>query len=94
MALLKGRFAPSPTGPLHMGSLVTAVASYLDVKQRNGRWFVRIDDIDPPREAAGAKDEILASLAAHGLNSDRAIDWQSEHQPSYLSALDALSERT
>lgn len=85
-----GRFAPSPTGPLHMGSLVMATASYLDAKHRAGDWFIRIDDIDPPRAQAGATERILASLAAHGLHSDRSIQYQSTHSHYYQAAYEAL----
>jgi len=74
-----GRFAPSPTGPLHMGSLVTAVASYLDIKKRNGEWYIRIDNLDLPREKPTAAVDIITSLTAHGLTGDRPIDYQSEH---------------
>ena len=85
-----GRFAPSPTGPLHMGSLMTALASYLDIKRRGGEWYVRIDDIDPPRLDRGAERRILASLNAHGLLSDRAVDHQSTHESRYAAALHQL----
>jgi glutamyl-Q tRNA(Asp) synthetase len=62
-----GRFAPSPTGPLHIGSLATAVASFLHARQSAGSWLVRIEDIDPPREVRGAADEILRTLEAYEL---------------------------
>lgn len=88
--MLTGRFAPSPTGPLHMGSLLTALASYLDVKARGGRWYVRIDNLDPPREDPNATHAILSSLSAHGLQGDAAVDYQSEHQPRYATALAQL----
>lgn len=85
-----GRFAPSPTGPLHMGSLVMATASFLDAKHRAGEWFIRIDDIDPPRAQFGAAERILASLKAHGLNSDRTIQYQSNHSDRYQTAYETL----
>ncbi|MCV2885652.1 tRNA glutamyl-Q(34) synthetase GluQRS [Aestuariibacter sp. AA17] len=84
-----GRFAPSPSGPLHFGSLVTAVASYLQAKQNSGRWLVRIDDIDPPREAKGAKQEILDCLELHGLAWDECI-YQSSRSDRYDSVLQQL----
>jgi glutamyl-Q tRNA(Asp) synthetase len=87
-----GRFAPSPSGPLHLGSLVAAVASYLHARRQNGRWLVRIEDIDPPREVPGATEKILATLAAFGLNSDREIYYQSQHLEDYRqAATDLLS---
>ena len=86
-----GRFAPSPTGPLHFGSLVAALASFLDAKQQQGQWLVRIEDIDPPRELAGAGDAILAALLAHGLQWDGELVYQSQRTDHYQSALQQLS---
>ena len=85
-----GRFAPSPTGPLHMGSLITALASYLDIKSKKGLWLIRIDDLDPPRTAPGATQAILESLFTHGLVSDRAVIYQSENLRNYESQLAKL----
>src|SRR5690606_9695112 len=65
-----GRFAPSPTGPLHFGSLISALASFLDARAAGGRWLLRIEDIDPPREQPGASAAIVDSLRAHGLLGD------------------------
>ena len=90
--ILTGRFAPSPTGPLHMGSLITALASYLDAKVKCGQWYVRIDNLDPPREDPAATSEILASLQAHELQGERAIDYQSDHIPRYQQALNQLTD--
>ena len=89
---ITGRFAPSPSGPLHMGSLVMAIASYLDVKQSGGDWFIRIDDIDPPRSVPGSTEAILKVLADIGLESDLPIQYQSEHEARYARALDEISE--
>jgi glutamyl-Q tRNA(Asp) synthetase len=72
-----GRFAPSPTGPLHIGSLVTAVASFLHARQAAGEWLVRIEDIDPPREVPGAGAAILRTLEAFDLDWDRDVLYQS-----------------
>tara|TARA_Y100000814_G_scaffold83971_1_gene56091 strand:- start:437 stop:1351 length:915 start_codon:yes stop_codon:yes gene_type:complete len=89
-----GRFAPSPTGPLHFGSLVAAVSSYLDAKFNNGLWLVRVEDLDPPREPAGASDLILNQLLTFGLEWDREVLFQSKRIDAYQSALDELSERS
>ena len=88
-----GRFAPSPTGPLHFGSLVTAVASYLDARQAGGRWLVRMEDLDPPREQAGAADTILRSLEAHALHWDGEVLYQSQRHDAYSRCLDRLLAR-
>lgn len=88
-----GRFAPSPTGRLHTGSLVTAVGSWLMAKSRGGRWLLRIDDLDAPRRVPGMVDDILATLEGFGLAWDDAISWQSRHQDAYEQAFNALQER-
>lgn len=85
-----GRFAPSPTGPLHFGSLVTALGSFLDARARGGKWLVRIEDIDPPREVSGATTSILRSLEAHGLHWDGPLVRQSRRTDAYLAALATL----
>ncbi len=85
-----GRFAPSPTGPLHLGSLVAALASWLDARSHRGRWLVRIEDIDPPREEAGAARAQLAALAALALVPDQPPVFQSAHSDRYLKALARL----
>jgi glutamyl-Q tRNA(Asp) synthetase len=85
-----GRFAPSPTGPLHAGSLVAALASWLDARAHGGRWLVRIEDVDGPRSIAGADTLILAQLAACGLLPDETPVWQSGRDSLYESALQRL----
>lgn len=85
-----GRFAPSPTGPLHAGSLVAALASWLDARAQQGRWLVRMEDIDTPRCIPGADHTILQQLAACGLHPDQPPVWQSQRTTLYQSALDTL----
>ena len=85
-----GRFAPSPTGPLHLGSLVAALASWLDARAHAGRWLVRIEDIDPPREDAGAAHAQLAALTALGLTPDQPPTYQSNNSNRYQQALATL----
>lgn len=85
-----GRFAPSPTGPLHAGSLVAAVASYLDARAHRGEWLVRIEDIDEGRSVAGADEAILALLHSLGMDSDREVVWQSRRKQLYAAAAGQL----
>jgi glutamyl-Q tRNA(Asp) synthetase len=88
-----GRFAPSPTGPLHAGSLVAALASALDARAHRGRWLVRIEDLDPPREVAGAAAAILAQLRALGFRPDGPVMHQSTRGARYLEAFESLRAR-
>ena len=88
-----GRFAPSPTGPLHAGSAVAALASWLDARAHGGRWLLRIEDIDPPREQPGATAAILDTLARLGLHADGEPVFQSARGACYASALDTLVAR-
>ncbi len=85
-----GRFAPSPTGPLHAGSLVAAVASFLDARAAGGRWLVRMEDIDRPRCEPGAADAILRQLETYSLQWDGTVLYQSQRGDAYAAALDAL----
>jgi glutamyl-Q tRNA(Asp) synthetase len=86
----RGRFAPSPTGPLHLGSLTAALGSWLIARQHGGRWLVRIEDLDPPRERPGMADQHLRDLAAFGMHSDEPVLRQSERSEHYSHALDQL----
>lgn len=86
----RGRFAPSPTGPLHFGSLIAAIGSYLDAKHHQGLWLVRIEDLDVPRCVANATDDILRTLDAFGLHSDEPILYQSQRTVAYDQALHKL----
>ncbi len=86
-----GRFAPSPTGPLHAGSLIAALASYLDARHSGGTWQLRIDDIDPPRQIPGAVESIIESLQSHGLKHDGDVIFQSQHSEQYDHALARLT---
>lgn len=86
-----GRFAPSPTGPLHFGSLVAAVASYCDAKVNHGKWLLRIEDLDKPREIAGTADTILRQLEAFGFEWDGEIIYQSQRHAFYTEAFQQLN---
>ena len=88
--MYRGRFAPSPTGPLHFGSLVAALGSFLDARHNGGEWLVRMEDLDPPREVPGAADEILYSLDALGLHWDADVLFQSKRTEIYEQVLEML----
>ncbi len=89
-----GRFAPSPSGPLHAGSLVAAMASYLDAKAHDGRWLVRIEDIDETRTVPGATDAIMQALSIFGMQHDGDVIVQSRRKPLYQAAFDRLAGHT
>lgn len=85
-----GRFAPSPTGPLHAGSVLAAVGSWLHARHQGGRWRVRVEDLDPPREPPGSAEAQLATLARLGLHADGPVLWQSQRHTAYAEALEHL----
>ena len=87
-----GRFAPSPTGPLHFGSLVAAVASYCDARHNQGKWLLRMEDLDKPREMAGAADDILRTLQGFGFEWDGEVMYQSQRSDIYQAALQKLQK--
>jgi len=93
MASYRGRFAPSPTGPLHFGSLIAAVGSYLEARAHGGDWLVRMEDLDPPRVVPGAADEILRALTACGMQWSGEIVRQSTRNDAYHAALHRLRGR-
>jgi glutamyl-Q tRNA(Asp) synthetase len=86
----RGRFAPSPTGLLHFGSLVSAVASYLDARRHDGLWFVRIEDVDKQRERPGSASSILSTLETFGMQWDGKVLWQSQRHEAYAGVIDRL----
>ena len=88
--MIIGRFAPTPSGPLHFGSLVAAVASYLDARARGGKWLVRMEDIDTPRVVPGSDEDILRTLERFGFEWDRPVLYQSTRIDAYRAALDHL----
>jgi glutamyl-Q tRNA(Asp) synthetase len=88
----RGRFAPSPTGPLHAGSLVAALGSWLDARKNQGKWLLRIEDLDTPRCISGADQEIMRQLLACGLSWDEEPSWQSKRLDRYKNALERLNE--
>ena len=90
----RGRFAPSPTGDLHFGSLVTAVAGYLDARRAGGEWLVLIEDVDQPRTVPGSSDRILHCLEGYGMHWDGAVMYQSQRGEAYAMALEQLGQLT
>lgn len=89
-----GRFAPSPTGPLHFGSLLAALASYLEAKTKSGKWLVRMEDLDKPREMPGAADNILHTLEAFGFEWDGEVVYQSQRGTLYQEALNQINAKS
>ena len=93
MTRYRGRFAPSPSGPLHFGSLIAATGSYLDARHQQGDWLLRIEDLDPPREIAGASENIIRMLEQLGMTWDGPISYQSQRSHFYDDALDRLRQQ-
>lgn len=93
MSTYRGRFAPSPTGRLHFGSLVAAVASHAQARVNDGVWIVRMEDLDRPREVAGMADALISDLATFGMRSDEPVMYQSRRDDAYAAALEQLRER-
>ncbi len=91
--MYRGRFAPSPTGPLHFGSLVSAVGSYLDARTNGGEWLVRIEDVDTPRNVTGAASHILHTLDLYGFEWNGPVLYQSSRFEAYESALETLRQQ-
>lgn len=92
--IYRGRFAPSPTGPLHFGSLVTAVGSYLEAKSRYGKWLIRIENLDGSRETSGASKEILDALEVFGMEWDGEVVYQNRRNKAYQAALALLEKQS
>lgn len=90
----RGRFAPSPTGPLHQGSLVAALASYLEARTQHGQWLVRMEDVDELRNVKGAADSILRSLEAYGFEWDESVVYQTQRKDAYEEALQQLKQQS
>lgn len=88
----RGRFAPSPTGPLHIGSLIAAVGSYLEARSHHGQWLVRMEDLDPPREMPGAADHILKTLETYGFEWNGPVLYQHDRYGAYDAALEKLKQ--
>lgn len=88
-----GRFAPSPTGPLHFGSLVTAIGSYLDARSHHGKWLIRMEDLDIHRQILGADNKILETLEKLGMEWDEKVMYQSQRHELYQAALDFLDKQ-
>mgnify|MGYP006085737355 FL=1 len=88
-----GRFAPSPTGPLHFGSLLAALASYLDARANQGKWLLRVEDLDPPREPAGSAELILQQLQEFGMDWDDEVLYQSSRLDAYEEVMDQLQDK-
>ncbi len=90
----RGRFAPSPTGPLHQGSLIAAVASYLEARTQQGQWLLRMEDVDELRNVKGAADSILRSLEAYGFEWDESVVYQTQRKEAYEAALHQLKQQS